>query len=404
MNPVETIARASYGRLLARLATRTRNLAAAEDALGEALVAALEQWPRDAAPDHPEAWLVEVAKRRLVDEHRRKGVRTQAESHLLLLLQERTTEETSVQADRRLELMFACAHPAIEPQIRTPLMLQTILGFSAIQIGRAMRVAPKTVGQRLWRAKKKILASGIPFEIPEPHQRPERLHSVLEAIYAAFGQAGQDVTHADPHGLAEEARWLARLVVELMPSEPEARGLLALLLFVSSRHPAQRTPDEGKRTYVPLSQQDPTTWSQPLLQEAEAQLQRAAAHKTVGPFQLEAAIQSAHVAQVLGGRETGPAILALYEGLIALAPTLAAHVGRAAATLAIGRPEQGIAWLETLPADRVADYQPYFAVLAHLQSEAGHPGAAQTFQRAAGLTEDPAVRAYLLQQLRAAQP
>ena len=236
----EAAARASYGRLLAYLCARSRDVAAAEDALGDALGAALETWPRDGVPDRPEAWLVTAARRKLVDSIRRERVRSSA-TETLLLITDDIAPEAVVFSDERLKLLFVCAHPAIDPGARTPLMLQTVLGLDAARIASAFLVAPAAMSQRLVRAKAKIKDASIAFEVPEIGELSSRLEAVLDAIYAAYGAGWDYVAGVDPHWeqLVEEALWLARLVVELLPDEPEAKGLLALLLGPCDRFGAQ---------------------------------------------------------------------------------------------------------------------------------------------------------------------
>jgi len=256
----ERVARESYGRLLAQLAARTRDVAAAEDALADAFAAALSAWPRGQVPDNPEAWLFAAAKRKLIDAARRKRTATQSEHQILLGIEELEAEMTAHDApDRRLGLMFACAHPAIEDAVRTPLMLQVVLGFSAERIAAAFLVEPAAMGQRLVRAKKKIRDAGIGFDVPEPAEWRARLAAVLDAIYAAYGAGWSDPLGADPErrGLAEEAVWLARVLVGQVRDEPEALGLLALLLHLEARRPARRDAD-GR--FVPLDEQDVGLW------------------------------------------------------------------------------------------------------------------------------------------------
>ncbi len=203
--------------------------------------------------------------------------------------------------DERLKLLFVCAHPAIDPGMHTPLMLQAVLGLDAVRIAGAFLVSPKTMGQRLVRAKTKIRDGGIRFEVPERQQLPQRLDAVLEAIYAAFGIGWDDMAGADQHGrgLTEEAIWLARVLLELMPGEAEVQGLLALMLHCEARRAARRDRD-GR--YVPLSEQDPKLWSLPLIEEAERHLAEASKYGRPGRFQLEAAIQSVHAERARGGR------------------------------------------------------------------------------------------------------
>jgi len=272
---IERVARESYGRLVAYLSVHTHDLASAEDALSEALVSALKTWPRDGVPQNPGAWLLTAARHSLIDVIRHHQVVLESEP-ILQFLRESSTEAAVSTAfqDERLKLLFVCAHPAIDPAMHTPLMLQTVLGLDAAHIAQAFLIAPKTMGQRLFRAKTKIRRGGIQFEIPQERDLPERLEAVLEAIYAAFGIGWDDMVGADQRGrdLAEEAIWLARVLLQLMPGEAEIQGLLALMLHCEARRPARRGPD-GR--YVPLSEQDPKQWSLPLMEEAERHLAEA---------------------------------------------------------------------------------------------------------------------------------
>src|SRR5437867_1010349 len=247
---VEVVARASYGRLLAYLSSETRDVAGAEDALGEALLAALTSWPRDGVPERPEAWLLTAARHRLVDQARRSRVRSDHSDTIRRLTEGTTGPPTFVDSfpDRRVELLFVCAHPAIDPALHTPLMLQTVLGLDAARIAQAFLVPPAAMGQRLVRAKRKIRETGIPFQVPEAHELPRRLDTVLEAIYAAYGLGRDETTGADARGqdLADEAIWLARVVRTRMPEEPEVRGLLALMLYCDARGAARRTPERSE--------------------------------------------------------------------------------------------------------------------------------------------------------------
>lgn len=397
---IETVARDSYGRLLAWLAARLRDVAAAEDALGDAFVAALTTWPRDGLPNQPEAWLLTTARNRL-NERRRHAQRSEAVfAQALDLLTERAARASAGApfADERLQLMFACAHPAIDAAMRTPLLLQVVLGLDAATIARAFLVSPTTMGQRLVRAKTKIRDAAIAFEVPETAELPARLDTVLEAVYAVYGSGWDDAQGVDARGrgLVTEALWLARTLVELLPDEPEARGLLALVLYCEARRPARRTPT-GR--YVPLVDQDPTAWSHAMAAEAEAHLHAAARHGRHGRFQLEAAIQSVHAERARHGRTDWRVIATLYDELVRLAPTLGALVGRAAAAAEAAGPTVGLAWLDAIDPGSVAAYQPYWATRAHLLQRLADPRAPAALERALGLTEDPAVRQFLIERL-----
>jgi len=393
---VEAVARESYGRLVAYLSAQTRDVAGAEDALGDALLAALASWPRDGVPDKPEAWLLTAARHRLIDGARQARVREEhAETVRLVLSESPEVREPDELPDQRLALLFVCAHPALDPAVHTPLMLQTVLGLDAARIASVFLVAPATVGQRLVRVKAKIRDAGIHFEIPDRHELPARLESVLEAIYAAYGSGWEDVAGADPRrqGLAEEAIWLGRLVTELLPGEPEGKGLLALMLHCEARRSARR---DSRGSYVPLSRQDVALWSRPMIDEAEAVLLAASTSKQTGRFQLEAAIQSVHARRAVTGRTDWESIALLYEGLIRLAPTIGARVAQAAALAEIRGAEAGMLALDAIPPDVVSGYQPYWALRGHLLKRMGRTDeAGRAYARAVGLSEDPAVRDFL---------
>jgi RNA polymerase sigma-70 factor, ECF subfamily len=394
----EAVARRSYGKLVALLASRTRDVAAAEDALSEAFAAALADWPRSGVPKTPEAWLLTVARRKLIDAARRRRSADAAADPLRLMAEELEAEEAGGEklADERLALMFACAHPAIDPGVRAPLILQTILGFDAAAIGSAFLVSPATMGQRLVRAKRKIREAGIPFQVPEGAQLAARLDAVLEALYAAFAEGWYDPDGSDARrrNLAEEGIWLGRLVASLMPDEPEALGLLALMLYAQSRREARR---DAAGEYVPLAEQDPARWDAALIEEAEDLLFRASALPGTGRYQLEAAVQSAHAVRRRSGRSDWAAIEGLYGALYAMTASPVVAVNRAVALAETRGPAAGLELLDALSEDRrLAQYQPYFAARAGLLARTGEVSAAdQAYERAIGLESDPAVRRFL---------
>jgi RNA polymerase sigma-70 factor (ECF subfamily) len=300
--------------------------------------------------------------------------------------------------DDRLLLMFACAHPAIDPVIRAPMILQTVLGFDAATIASAFLVSPATMGQRLVRAKRKIAQAGIPFRLPERADLRERLAAVLAAIYAAFSEGWSDPagTEIRRRNLAEEAIWLGRLVASLLPEEPEAHGLLALMLHAEARRGARRN---GRGEYVPLAEQDALAWNATMIEEAEALLLRASRMGAVGRYQLEAAVQSAHVVRRLTGKSDWAAIERLYDALAMLIDSPVIGINRAIAIAETRGPAAGLLALDTLANDvRLADYQPYWAARAGLLARSGeHAAAEEAYERAIGLEADPAVRNFLQQ-------
>jgi len=404
----ENIARRSYGKLVAYLAARTRDVTAAEDALADAFAAALAEWPRNGIPQSPEAWLLTVARRKTVDAARRRRSGEQAAEHLAMMQDElaAAAAHASDIPDQRLALMFACAHPAIEPAIRAPLILQTILGFDAATIASAFLVAPATMGQRLSRAKQKIARAGVPFRVPDRADlgaNPganlgERLDAVLAAIYAAFAEGWSDPagTETRRRNLSEEGIWLGRLVASLLPDEPEALGLLALMLHAEARRGARRNVAGD---YVPLAEQDPREWDLGSIEEAEALLRRASTLGVIGRYQLEAAVQSAHAARRITGHVDWGAIEKLYGALFALTDSPVVAINRAVATAETQGPAAGLAALDALSDDaRLAEYQPYWAARAVLLARIGETQEAiRAYERAIGLESDPAVRRFLQQ-------
>jgi RNA polymerase sigma-70 factor (ECF subfamily) len=397
---LERVARESRARLLAHLAASFRDLAGAEDALAEAFVAALRVWPERGVPDSPEAWLLTAARRTLVDAGRRRDVAARALPDLARLEDEEpaVARDPSGIPDTRLELLFTCAHPAIDPGVRAPLMLQAVLGLDAARIAAAFLVSPASMGQRLVRAKTRIRRAGIPFAVPAPAELPARLESVLDAVHVAYGTGWDDPAGRDVRrrGLTAEALRLARLVVELLPEQPEARGLLAALLHGEARAAARRTPEGA---FVPLGEQDVRRWDPVLMAEAERHLAVAAREVAAGtgppgPYQLQAAIQSVHNRRALTGGTDWAALVALYDRLVALTPSVGAHVARASAHLHGGDPVAALAVLDALDAGLVGGYQPYWVVRAHCLHRTG-AAAGHAAQVALGLTEDPALRAHL---------
>jgi predicted RNA polymerase sigma factor len=393
----EAVARRSYGKLVAFLCARTRDVAAAEDALSEAFAAALAAWPQSGCPDNPEAWLLTVARRKLIDAGRRARNASAASPDLQLLANELESAEAEGEIpDRRLALMFACAHPAIDTAVRAPLMLQVLLGLDAQLIASAFLTSPAAMGQRLVRAKNKIRQAGIAFTVPTQEELPARLETVLDAIYAAFAQGwmdpgGTDVARRD---LAEEALFLGRLLVELLPEEPEALGLLALMLHAHARRHARRSV---LGAYVPFSEHDTSLWDNAMIDAAESLLRRASVLRRIGRFQLEGALQSAHVHRRRTGENNWPAVLQLYDSLLVLSGSPVVAINRVLALAEVAGARQALTALEAIAADpRVAGYQPYWAARADLLARAGETQAArEAYDRATGLESDAAVRAFL---------
>lgn len=410
-------ARGAYGRLVAYLAWRWSDLAAAEDALGDALLTALERWPLEGVPVQPEAWLLTVARRELLQSARHQGVvQRMADDPLvrgLLPHEDDAAPEPYLQAhpipDNRLRLMLVCAHPAIDRAVRTPLMLQAVLGLDAKRIAAAFLMSPSAMAQRLVRAKQKIAQAGIRFEEPDAADLPLRTHALLEAVYAAYGLAwerlgapGESAMGAE---LADEALYLAELCVALLPRDAEARGLWALMLFCESRRHARFVPSpQGNEQFVPLHEQDTARWDHAQIARANGLLREAATLGQLGPYQLEAAIQSAHAQRAVTGRVPWGGITQLYHGLLQIAPTLGARIGHAVALGTAHGAEPGLAALDALPEAEVRNHAPWWVARAHLlEQQRRWIEAATALRHGMGLTDDPRLRTHLWLRLQALQ-
>jgi len=418
-------ARDSYGRLLALLAASTSDLAAAEDALADAFERALRTWPSQGVPGSPDAWLLTVARNRLRDEWKsaraQRSVPLEAAHDTLAPFDDVDVDSIP---DRRLELMLVCAHPAIDRAARTPLMLNTVLGFTAEQVGRAFSVPASAMATRLVRAKQRIKAAGIPFTIPDRADLPARMASVLEAVYGAY--VIDWATGPQARQLPSEALHLAEVLTALVPRDPEAHGLAALIELSAARAPAR--VDAGGH-FVPLADQDPSLWDPYLISRAHEHLRAAHAQRQLGRFQLEAAIQAVHCARKDGARKDGarkdgarkagagnrgatrpdgaepgdatdwPALLGLHRVLHAVAPSLGSGVALAVVTAEVEGPAAGLAALDALVADagqRGRLFQPARAARAHLLDRLGRrQEAVAAYESAISLTHDAAERQYL---------
>ena len=396
----ESAARTSYGRLLALLAAYDGDIQRAEDALAEAFERALRHWPDDGVPHNPDGWLLTVARNRLRDLYRstahRATVPSDAGPEPAVLPDE---PDPDAIGDRRLELMFVCAHPAIEAGIRTTLMLQTVLGVDARDVAAAFAVPAPTMAQRLVRAKRRIHDARIPFRIPGRDEVPGRLPPVLEAVYGAYAIDWRGAAPEVRGSLTGDALTLALLLARLLP-EPEVLGLAALLCFSVARADAR----EVDGAFVPLDEQDVARWDTALIERGEALLRRALAGsdgRPAGPpgrFRLEAAVQSVHCARARTGRTDWPALLTLHRALLRVAPTLGGRVALAAVLARVEGPEAGLAELDEVAASDPATsrFQPLWATRAYLLAEAGAADAARVaYEKARSLTTDPALRAFL---------
>jgi RNA polymerase sigma-70 factor (ECF subfamily) len=396
---IERVARASFGRLLALLAAPTGDIPLAEDALSDAFLRALTSWPASGVPDNPEAWLLTVARNRQRDVFASAAHRTSTPlvdpDHAGLAgpdpaAFDPAAFDPAVIPDKRLELLFVCAHPAIDPAVRTPLMLQTVLGFDAARVAEAFAIPASTMAQRLVRAKRRIRDARIPFAVPTRQDMPARLPAVLEAIYGAYAidwmlLSGETVLES----LAAEALYLATTLASLLDDEPEACGLAALIALSLARADARVVGGQQ----VPLDEQDTARWNAGLIAEGEAWLRRAHAGNRIGRFQLEAAIQSVHCARAASGVTDWAALRRLYEALVSIAPSLGSRVSLAAVVGRLDGAEAGLAALDRITDAAAARFQPAWATRAHLLAVAGlAEEARRAYDRAIALTTDAAVR------------
>ena len=392
----ELAARESFGRLVSYLAWQWRDIAAAEDALSDALVKALEVWPVRGVPESPDAWLLTVAKRQLLQLARHDRLRRDP-AVTLLLAQDEVQPDTPELPDARLKLLFVCAHPAIDERVRVPLMLQTVLGLQVRDIAPALLLSPGTLAQRLVRAKQKIRDTGIRFEEPEVRELAQRLGFVLESIYGAFGVSVDAVDGAESRiiDLQEEALYLCEVVCHLLPESAEARGLLALMTFRMARQAAQT---DAAGHFVPLAQHDTRLWDREAIVRADQHLWLAAQRRQPGPFQLEAAIQSAHCHRLFTGRTPWHAIRQIYEHINTHFPTLGSRVAGAVAVAESGDVASGLVELDAMNEELVRGFQPWWVARAHLLSLLGRERTAearQAYAHAIGLTQQRPARAHL---------
>jgi predicted RNA polymerase sigma factor len=391
-------ARDSYGRLLALLSASTSDIASAEDALADAFERALRTWPARGVPGNPDAWLLTVARNRLRDLWKSAHAqRTLPLGDELEAVVHHDHVDAEAIPDRRLELMLVCAHPAIKRAAHTPLMLNTVLGFTAAHVGRAFAVPAPTMATRLVRAKKRIKAAGIPFRVPGRSELPARMAAVLEAVYGAY-VIDWATTGPEARQLPSEALHLAEVLTNLVPGDPEAHGLAALVQLSASRAPARLEAD-GR--FVPLPDQDPSLWDSRLIDRAHEHLRAAHALGQLGRFQLEAAIQAVHCARRQSGQTDWPTLLTLHRSLQTIAPSLGSGVALAAATAEVEGPAAGLAALDALVQDAgqpARCFQPARATRAHLLDRLGRSEeAVAAYDSAVDLTHDAAERQYLQQ-------
>ena len=387
------VARDSRARLLAILAAQTRDLAASEDALAEAFALALTTWPARGIPDRPEAWLLTVARRAAGAARDKAATATRAAPVLELLAAEAEDRMETQWPDRRLGLFLACTHPAVDPGARVALMLQVVLGLPADRIAPAFLMTSATLGQRLSRAKSRLRAAGVGFEMPSPDVLHDGLPDVLEAIHAAAALGWEAVPGSDPAraDLSDEGLHLAETLAALLPEEQEPRALMALILHVRARSAARRAG------YIPLSEQDTALWDHAAILRADRLLASLGGSGPPGRFQLEAAIQSVHAARARTGRTDWQALDMLHMALARIAPTVGGAIAAAAVTLERHGPAACLAALDAIGSE---DFQPAAALRAEAHMRAGDRAAARrALTLATGLAVDPGLKDWLSRRL-----
>ncbi|HTI35728.1 MAG TPA: RNA polymerase sigma factor [Miltoncostaea sp.] len=388
---LEAVWRLESARIVSGLARLVRDVGLAEELAQDALVVALQEWPRTGVPANPGGWLMLTAKHRAIDRLRRERAAAGRAERLAELVrldaqEHPDEEEASMIRDDRLRLIFTCCHPALAPPARVALTLRSLGGLTTAEIARAFLVGEATIAQRLVRAKRKIAEAGIPYRVPPDEELPDRVAGVLQVLYLVFNEgygatAGDDLVR---EGLCDEAIRLGRLVCELMPDEAEARGLLALMLLHDARRAARR---DGDGRFVPLDRQDRERWDRGRIDEGLAALDAAMALRRPGPFQVQAAIAALHVDAPSEEDVDWAAIAELYGALGRLAPSPVVELNRAVAVAFAEGPDAGLALLgPLLDEPRLAAYAPLHAAHADLLRRAGdREGARAAYGRAIAL-------------------
>ena len=386
---LEAVLRNDRGRLISALIARLRDFQLAEDALQEAAISALSHWGRAGLPASPQGWLLKVALRKAIDRLRSANAHDRNTAAMARLAEDEAAEtDPEMIPDERLRLIFTCCHPALEPKSRVALTLRTVSGLTTPEIAAAFLDAETTMGQRLSRAKTKIAAAGIAYAVPAPEDWDARLQSVLTVIYLIFN-AGYGQSPDEPRDLAAEAIFLARLLAQLRPEDPEIEGALALMLFAHARRFARR---DAMGATLPPQDQNRSLWDHAQLSEADALLRRALSRGHPGPHQIRAAISACHI---LPATPDWPQILLLYDTLLQFEPTPVVQLNRSVALAEIGKTTAALEELAALQTDLIA-YPPYYAALAELLSRTGnHPAARAAYDQAITLASSSADAAFL---------